>query len=44
MPVLVMELYKLLWVKKGIVVLAIAVVIVSNTGIKRDIHMIQIWL
>ena len=36
MPVLVMELYKLLWVKKGIVVLAIAVVIVSNTGIKKD--------
>ena len=35
MPVLVMELYKLLWVKKGIVVLAIAVVIVSNTGIKK---------
>lgn len=36
MPVLVMELYKLLWVKKRIVVLAIAVVIVSNTGIKKD--------
>lgn len=35
MPVLVMELYKLLWVKKGIVVLAIAVVIVSNTCIKK---------
>ena len=35
MPILVMELYKLLWVKKGIVVLAIAVVIVSNTGIKK---------
>lgn len=34
-PLTVMELYKLLWVRKGIVILGIVAIIVSNINIKR---------